>query len=76
MAETREELEAQLARLRDVRARGHKSYTINTADGSRSMEFRDDRELASAIRDIERRIAKLTRPLPSFLKFQVDRGLR
>ncbi|MBJ3774344.1 phage head-tail joining protein [Acuticoccus mangrovi] len=75
MSETIELLEEQLERLREVRAKGVDSYTINTAMGSRSMTFRSDAQLAVAIRDVERRISALSRPRRPFLQLRVDRGL-
>lgn len=46
-------LQAQLAKLRDLRAKGVSTYTIK----DRSMTYRSDRELAAAIADLEKQIA-------------------
>lgn len=46
-------LQAQLAKLRDLRAKGVSTYTIK----DRSMTYRSDRELAAAIADLEKQIS-------------------
>lgn len=56
---TREELEAQLDKLRNIRAQGTRK--IEYANGS--VEYRSDAELAAAIADLERRIAGSSTPL-------------
>ncbi|KZY30540.1 hypothetical protein A3731_00735 [Roseovarius sp. HI0049] len=63
MTETRETLEADLVALRRARASGAREVEF---DGGRNgtrrrVQYRSDSELASAIADVERRLAALTR---------------
>lgn len=54
---TLEELQARLDSLREARA----NPAIESSFGEDSVKFRPDHELKSAIQDLERQIAALTR---------------
>ena len=66
------DLEAQLATLREVRFTGAKS--VQYADG-RGTEFRSDAELASAIADIERRIAAAKGARVTTVRLHTSKGI-
>lgn len=57
-AESVEDLRAQLAKLRAIRANGAQRVKV----GERDTWFRTDAELVAAIEDLERRIAAQARP--------------
>lgn len=65
------EMQAQLARLREVRAKGISSYSI----GNRSMGYRSDAELASAIADLERRLSAASGTPVRHIHFNSSKGI-
>jgi len=74
--EPQAELEAQLAALRRVRAQGARIVEFSGGNGvSRRVEFRSDAELASAISDLERRIALLNSSRISQVRIQSSKGV-
>jgi hypothetical protein len=74
--ETLTDLEMQLAQLRRVRAQGARAVEFNAGNGvSRRVEFRSDAELASAIGDLERRIASLKNTRIFQLRIQSSKGV-
>jgi hypothetical protein len=60
MAETLDELQAQLIALNRARAKGVRSIVYETNGVKRSTEFRSDTELREAQNDLQRRIAALS----------------
>jgi hypothetical protein len=74
--ETLIDLEVQLAQLRRVRVQGTRAVEFSGGNGvSRRVEFRSDAELASAIYDLERRIAKLNNTRISQVRIQSSKGV-
>ena len=74
--ETLTDLEMQLAQLRRVRAQGARAVEFSAGNGvSRRVEFRSDAELASAIGDLERRIASLNNTRISQVHIQSSKGV-
>lgn len=65
------ELQDQLDRLRDVRAKGVSGYSIK----DRSMTYRSDDELAAAIADVERRISAASGTMVRHIHFNSSKGL-
>lgn len=68
---TTAEMQAQLDNLRDMRARGVRKYEI----AGRSMEYKSDMELASAIADLERRISAASGTPVRHIHFNSSKGL-
>jgi hypothetical protein len=64
-------LKAQLEKLRKLRANGISSYTIK----DRSMTYRSDRELASAIADLEAKITAQERGVVRKVRIRSGKGL-
>lgn len=64
MTETAQDIQGQLAQLREMRASGVKESEFEVGGGGlrRRVVFRSDDELAAAIADLERRLALLLRP--------------
>jgi hypothetical protein len=76
MMETLTDLEAQLAQLRRVRVQGTRVVEFSGGNGvSRRVEYRSDGELAAAINDLERRIAKLNNMRISQVRIQSSKGV-
>lgn len=51
-------IEIRLAKLREMRANGTHSVEHEAGNGSRQrVEYKDDREMAAAIADLERQLA-------------------
>ena len=74
--ETLTDLEMQLAQLRRVRVQGARAVEFSGGNGvSRRVEFRSDSELASAIGDLERRIASLNNTRISQVRIQSSKGV-
>lgn len=65
------EMQAQLQRLQEVRAKGVGSYSIK----DRSMTYRSDEELASAIADLERRISAASGTQVRHVHFNSSKGI-
>lgn len=68
---TVEQMQAQLKRLRDVRAKGLDGYTIQ----GRSLNFKSDAQLASAIADLERRLAAASGTPVRLVYFNSTKGI-
>lgn len=64
------DMQAQLEKLRDLRADGVRRAGF----GEDQVEFRSDAELASAIADLERRIAAETAPRSRMIYPKVSKG--
>jgi hypothetical protein len=74
--ETLTDLEVQLAQLRRIRVQGTRVVEFSGGNGvSRRVEYRSDAELASAINDLERRIAKLNNMRISQVRIQSSKGV-
>ena len=74
--ETLTDLEVQLAQLHRIRAQGTRVVEFSGGNGvSRRVEYRSDAELASAINDLERRIAKLNNMRISQVRIQSSKGV-
>lgn len=70
------DLQAQLESLRSARASGTRSVEYASSNGvKKRVEYRSDSELAAAIADVERRIAVLTGPRITSVRFQTSKGL-
>lgn len=74
MADDLSALLAERTRLREIRAKGIRSYEISTGSGSRRLEYRTDRELKDALDDLERRISALTRPAARVVYINSSKG--
>jgi hypothetical protein len=57
-------LEKRLAELQSIRDKGVKGYRFASGDMERSLDFRSDTELRTAIVDLERRIARMKGAAP------------
>lgn len=64
-------LESQLVELRDARAGGHHRIRF----GDREVWYRNDRELAAAIADLERRIAILRGQRVHSVRLSTSKGI-
>lgn len=68
---TKAELQAQLDRLRAIRAKGVRSYEIN----GRRIEYRNDADLEKAIADLEARIAAADGRRVKMVRISSSKGL-
>lgn len=59
MADDLASLTEQRARLLEIRAKGVRSYEIESGSSRRRLEYRSDEEVAAAVADLDRRIAAL-----------------
>ncbi|MGV6839276.1 MAG: phage head-tail joining protein [Planktomarina sp.] len=66
-----DDLKKQLAKLREIRANGIQTYSIN----NRSMTYRSDRELASAIADLESQIRRAEQRTVNKVRIRSTKGL-
>lgn len=64
-------LKEQLDKLREIRAKGIHTYSIK----DRSMTYRSDRELASAIADLESQIRRAEHRTVSKVRIRSTKGL-
>lgn len=65
------EMQEHLKRLYEIRGKGIRKYEIN----NRSMEYKSDAELSSAIADLERRISAASRTPVRHVHFNSSKGL-
>lgn len=75
MADDLATLLTQRSRLLEIRAKGMRSYEIDTGNGRRRIEYRSDEEVASAIADIDRRIAALQGTHINTVRIYSSKGL-
>lgn len=73
--ETLVDLQAQLAELRNARASGTARVEFVSGETRRVVEYKSDADLASAIADIERRIAGLSRSPITTIRFSSSKGI-
>ena len=66
-----ESLKTRLDKLNEIRAKGLTSYTIK----DRTMTYRSDRELATAIADLETKIASLQGGAVRKVRIRSGKGL-
>jgi hypothetical protein len=69
---TLDEIQARLARLREIRSSGIRSTEFPETG---RLEFRTDAELASAIADLERQIARLGSAPVRMVRFSTSKGV-
>lgn len=68
---SREQIQARLDELLDLRARGVRSLSYN----GETIEYRSDAEMAAAIADLQRQLANLaTCPAPRIFNIQGRKG--
>ena len=73
---TLEELISDRDDLLRHRASGVRSVEYSAGSVSRRTEFRTDREMLSALSDLERRIAEMqSRPAPTTIRFATSKGI-
>jgi hypothetical protein len=76
MAETVASLTAQLEALQRARATGVRRVEITTGNGvSKSTEYKDDAQMASAIADLQHRIAAIGGRKVSTILIATSKGL-
>lgn len=74
MTETAGDLQTMLTTLRAARATGARRIEVRAAGGHRIVEYKGDAEMASAIADLERRIAALQRPQIRTIRIHSSKG--
>lgn len=72
--ETLAELQDQLANLRAARATGAARVEFVSGESRRVIEYKSDADMASAIADLERRIAAFSAPRISTVRFTYSKG--
>lgn len=75
MADDLATLLTQRSRLLEIRAKGLRSYEIDTGNGRRRLEYRSDEEIAGAIADIDQRIAVLQGTRVNTVRIETSKGL-
>lgn len=73
--ETLAELQAQLSKIRTARASGAARVEFVSGETRRVTEYKSDADMAAAIADLERRIAALSRPAISTIRFNYSKGI-
>ncbi|WP_210878079.1 phage head-tail joining protein [Roseovarius autotrophicus] len=65
----------ELVQLRDALLRARAAGTRSLSYEGKSYTYASDSEMAAALADLERRIARATRPAPGALRFLTSKGL-
>jgi len=73
--ETLAELQAQLSKIRTARASGAARVEFASGETRRVIEYKSDDEMASAIADLERRIAALSQRRFTTVTFTYSKGV-
>lgn len=77
MPDTVESLQAQLDKLRTSRASGVRTVEFTSGSGQKELvTYQDDAAMASAVADLERRLAALSgNSAPKVIYFRTSKGL-
>lgn len=67
---SREQIQARLDEMLDLRARGVRSLSYN----GETIEYRSDAEMAAAISDLQKQLSAIDNPAPRIFNIQGRKG--